>query len=110
MKLPELYQIIIPKKKIIDYLLSLSHTIGKHKARYFYKVGFSVENREQFSDAIIEIVRDINISKQFQNNYGTIFIIEGEMKTPSNTKIKVRTVWIVLTNQNIATLITVYPI
>jgi len=110
MKLTEKHPIIIPKEKITEYLLSLTHTKGKYKARYFYNFGFTVEKWELFSDAIKEIVENININKTFSNKYGTTFIVEGNIKTPFNADIKVRTVWIVLLNQNNASLVTVYPI
>ena len=41
-------------KKLIDYCLSESHPIGKHKARVFILVlGFSVENYQDLKNAIL---------------------------------------------------------
>jgi hypothetical protein len=40
MKLPAVQKAIVPRTKITDYLLCLTHTNGQSKARFFLNQGF----------------------------------------------------------------------
>jgi hypothetical protein len=54
MKLPNLEQAIVPPEKITDYLLSITHEDGKHKAAFFMGFGFTVESWEELAEALID--------------------------------------------------------
>lgn len=110
MNLAKLYEVNIPRKKITDYLLSSTHLLGKNKAAYFSKYGFYAENPEIFTAAIHQLVIEFDIQSVSENKYGKIYIVDGNLKTPSKKLMKARSVWIVLKNQETATLITIYPL
>ena len=40
MKLPNVEQVIVPRAKIVDYLLSETHRNGRYKAAFFLRFGF----------------------------------------------------------------------
>jgi hypothetical protein len=52
MKLPNLEQTVIPEGKIINYLLSFTHSSGRGKAQFFTHFGFSVENWHTLADSL----------------------------------------------------------
>ena len=41
MKLPNLEKAIVPREKIVDYLLSFVHKDGRAKAEFFMRFGFT---------------------------------------------------------------------
>jgi len=45
-----------------------------------------------------------------QTRFGTKYIIEGEVETPLQVKVIIRTVWMVALHTDIPKLITAYPI
>jgi hypothetical protein len=42
-KLPNHEHAVVPRAKILDYLLSDSHRDGQHKAAFFKRFGFAAE-------------------------------------------------------------------
>jgi len=52
MKLPNHEKAVVPKAKITDYLLSLSHRDGCSKAKFFMLFGFSPERSVRFRNEI----------------------------------------------------------
>ena len=53
MKLPYKNRAYIPPEKINNYLLSPTHEKGKHKARVFHSIGFTISNKELFERAVL---------------------------------------------------------
>lgn len=109
MNLSKRFSLSIPSNKVVKYLLSGSHTIGKHKAKFFFQFGFSFGQPEVFIEKIKELVENNNISNTRKNEYGVIYTVDGNLSTPIKISIRVRTVWIVLDKEKTATLVTAFP-
>lgn len=110
MKLPNCKSVIISKEKLTDYILSEIHPIGKFKANFFRKFGFDETNVNLFEKAIWKIAKSQQIIEILPSVFGTKYIIDGEIKTPSEKPIKVRTIWIIETNQIRPRFVTIYPV
>ncbi len=110
MKLTNTNNLLIPKEKLIDYVLSKTHAIGKFKAKFFRSLGFDETNVSIFEKALSKIARSQEIVDVQSSSYGTKYIIDGEIKTPREKLVKVRTVWIVEKGQTKPRFITVYPV
>ena len=54
MKLPNHEQAVVPRAKIVDYLLSDSHRDGRHKAAFFKRFGYAAESWEGLAQALWE--------------------------------------------------------
>lgn len=54
MKLPNTSDVVVSAAKIADYLLSLSHPIGRSKARFFLGFGFRLDRGEVLIQALKE--------------------------------------------------------
>ena len=109
MKLPNRKNVIIPKEKLTDYVLSDTHATGKFKARYFRSLGFNESNVELFENAVKKIAEQ-PIKETLKSPFGMKYVIDGEIKTPSDEVIRLRTVWIIEKGQNSPRFITIYPV
>lgn len=115
MKLPYRNRAFIPPEKINDYLLSLTHETGKHKAPRFRKLGFSEANTSLFENALLKIahasdVENISdmVDKKTGKYFGKKYAIMGSLIGPNKT-INIKTVWGILENKRKPYLITANP-
>jgi hypothetical protein len=109
MKLPAGESAYVPRDKITDYLLSLTHPVGCAKAVFFRAIGFDDSNTDLFESALLDIARNADVLEIEQKIYGEKYILEGPIHSPLNITRTIRTVWIVELNQNRPRFITAYP-
>jgi len=110
MKLPDFFELHIEKEKITEYLLNIRHPDGMSKANFFMNFGFTKENWKLFSVNLIKMCYIYEIQDQENTNYGTKFIFEGKINTPDGRNPEIKTIWFVPKNDNIAKLVTAYPL
>lgn len=110
MKLPYRQNAYIPKAKLIEYLLSQTHAVGKFKAKFFYKLGFNQSTVSIFERALLDIAQSKEIKEELSTVYGTKYVIDGKINTPSNKTVKIRTIWILEKGLKKPRFITVYPV
>ena len=110
MKLPHSNHVVVPKAKIIDYLLSLSHPEGRGKAQWFRQRGFTVEFWTTLSDALKRHVVDHEVATVEDSRFGIRYTIEGWLASPDRTKPLIRSVWFVETGEDMPRFVTAYPI
>jgi len=92
MKLPNHDRLIVPRERIVDYLLSPFHKDERGKAEFFRRFGFAVENWEVFAEALKFHATEYEVSKMEVSPFGMRYIIEGEIETPDKRNPKVRVV------------------
>ena len=109
MKLPNRKSVHIPTSKLEGYLLSITHTFGKSKAKYFRINGFNETNLEIFKRELENISLNNEIKERFSTSYGEKFIIDGIINTPKGGNIMVRTVWIIENGEKNPRFVTAYP-
>ncbi len=109
MKLPAGETSYVPREKITEYLLSLTHPVGQTKAVFFRKIGYNESNIESLEQALLTIARNGDVVEIEAKPYGVKYIIEGSALSPSNIITKIRTIWIVEINQSQPRFITAYP-
>lgn len=110
MKLPFRKNAYIPKEKLTRYILSETHADGKLKARLFRKVGFNETNVSLLEKSLLNIAYTQEIKNIVESIHGTKYVIEGPIETPSGKILKLRTIWILETNENIPRFVTTYPV
>lgn len=110
MKLPNCKYVIIPREKLLNYLLSERHTVGKFKARFFRKIGFRENNVSLLRKNLLRLAGSKEIKESILSEYGTKYILEGIIKTPRNKTVSIRTVWIIETDETKPRFVTAYPI
>lgn len=115
MKLPYRNRAFIPPEKINNYLLSLTHEKGRHKAIRFGKLGFSEANTSLFEKTLLGIAHTCNvdkiedmINKKTEECVGKKYTIISPVIGPNET-INIKTVWGIDNNKRKPRLITVNP-
>jgi hypothetical protein len=109
MELPNKSNAQISLTKIVDYLLSENHPVGKSKARYFRSHGFNDENASDLANGLLSIAQNGQVGSSERSLFGIKYVLDGELDTPNGDKIRVRTVWIIESNSDIPRFVTAYP-
>lgn len=109
MKLPGVSNAIVPPTKITEYLLSQAHPTGQRKAIFFRRCGFAAENWRSLATALIYHAQQHEVAAIAETRFGTKYIIDGELDTPSATEPEVRVVWFVEKGETAPRLVTAYP-
>jgi hypothetical protein len=110
MYLPHREKANVSREKIVNYLLSFSHPIGKHKATFFTNVGFEVAKPDVLIEALKELAKETAVTKTVRTNFGTKYVLDGYIWTPNKREYPLRTVWIIENKAEVAYLVTAYPI
>jgi hypothetical protein len=109
MKLPYAAKARVDRRKVVEYLLSVSHPDGSSKARFFLRFGFRVEKWEVFARALRKHGRENLVSMSVESAYGTRHSVDGPLETPDGRNPEVRTVWILAKRSRAPRLITAHP-
>ena len=70
MKLPAGGNVLIEERKVLDYLLSRSHPVGRFKARVFAALGFESRDVEAFIAEIRRIAAVGEVSEVIETSFG----------------------------------------
>ncbi len=109
MKLPNLERAYVPPEKITRYLLDISHDEGRGKALFYFQVGFSLVQWEELAQALIRHAQEHEVSKAEMTRFGTRYVVEGTLKTPSGRNVQLRSVWFISNGEPQPRLVTAYP-
>ena len=110
MFVPNSNQAYVPREKILNYLLSLTHAIGKNKAKFFRAHGYHDENAQYLEDGLMRIVQTTDFNEEIATPYGTKYVVDGILKTPRGPEVHLRTVWIVEIDEHRPRFVTAFPI
>ncbi len=110
MKLPYAEQAFIPEEKITKYLLNLQHPVGRSKAQFFMRFGFSVAGWKKLAIALYNHAQEHEVSTIRHISMGTLYAIEGVLHTPSGEYPLVRSIWFVPQGEKFPRLTSAYPL
>lgn len=100
----------IPRKKLVLYLLSESHAVGKSKARFFKQIGYDHDNLDLLEQGLLNIFQNNEITGTTDSPHGKKYIIDGTLHAPIDKTITLRTVWIIDTGRVDPRFVTAYPL
>jgi len=109
-KLPNRESAVISKNKLVKYLLSETHPVGKAKARFFRKLGFNETNVGKLAKLLLRIPKENDIKNVRKFSYGTNYVIGGTIETPNGKTVKIITVWFMKTEKTKPSFVTTYPV
>ena len=109
MTIPNFETAVIPREKITGYLLSLSHPVGRAKAKFFRAHGYSYENAQILAQDLSRVAALGRVVEEESTAYGTKYVAEGDILTPRGTTIVVRTVWFAEAEGIPLRFVTAYP-
>ncbi len=99
--------IIVEKRKVIDYLLNVAHPDNTGKAKLLISYGFHPENWEDFAESVIAHAVKAGVNSESETPFGRKITLTGNLETPSGKKLLIKSIWIVSEKSPI--LVTLYP-
>jgi hypothetical protein len=110
LKIPNAEYAIVPKAKVVNYLLSPTHFYGKTKEGFFTRFGFSLDEWEVFANSLKRFVQTTEMVREENSPFGKRFVVEGNLETPDGRNPFVRTIWFIENEEVIPHFVTAYPI
>lgn len=112
MRLPHRKNAIIKREKLIHYLLSTTHPVGRYKAVFFRGIGFNDANVDQFKHELYKIaqINDVKNSRSSDDSSGINYMIVGSLSAPNGEIYSVETVWYIKIGTQDPSFITAYPV
>lgn len=108
MRLPNADAVEIDVRKVRDYLLSATHPVGRHKARFFTALGLADTATTAFIAEIRRIAAAEDIASVKDTEFGRKYTVVGELRGSVGTA-PVETVWIQEHGRLFVRLVTVLP-
>ena len=109
MKLPQFRRAVVPKRKLVAYLLSEDHPDGSGKARWLRQYGFTPQNWRALAVALKRHAKEQSVASMQDSAFGTRYTLVGRLESPDGRNPSVRSVWFVETGGTIPRLVTAYP-
>lgn len=110
MKLTDRYELVVQRRKLTEYLLSRSHRVGKHKAAFLEGCGFAAARWQELASALRSHAARHEVAKVEDSPFGIRYAVDGILTTPSGRDARIRSVWFVASGENVARLVTAYPL
>jgi hypothetical protein len=109
--LPNAHLAVIEERKVTHYLLNGAHPDNGGKARFFYGLGFSVEDVPSFITALRQVAESGAVVERVESTFGEKFVVDGALSAKGgNASARViRTVWIIERGESAPRLVTAYP-
>jgi len=109
-KLPNYEYAVVPRAKVVDYLLSDTHRDGQHKAAFFKRFGFVTVEWERLAQALREHAAEHDVTRVETSSYGQRYIVEGIIRSPDMRNPLIRAVWFVESGEDTPRFVTAYPL
>lgn len=110
MNLPNLNNIRIDKKKVVEYLLNASHPDGYGKAMFFQHCGFTITEWKVLRNALREHAQVSQVTDEVLSRHGIRYVVEGPIETPTGKQYTIRTIWIIEKERETPRLVTAIPL
>lgn len=109
MKLPNSKNAYVPKEKLLGYLLSEAHPVGKSKAKFFRKLGFNETNADELERSLLSIAKTNDVENTKEMPYGISYVINGSINVPKHKSVTIKTVWFVESGKTSPRFVTAIP-
>lgn len=108
MKLRNADRAIIEPRKLHDYLLSLAHPLGRFKAQFFAKLGYSSDTWRRLANDLREQHLTQDARTLSPNEYGVKYEIVAPLKGPLGPAVSVVSVWFIPKGGSVPRFVTAY--
>ncbi len=106
MKLPGSAKALVNERKIRGYLM-MNRT--HWKARFVESKGYRIEEWKRLAEDLKQHGVRNDVVDTVESPFGTRYVVEGPLRTPSNDTIRLITIWIVEQGTEVPRLVTAYP-
>ena len=107
--MPNAAQAYVAKEKITDYLLSPTNNRGRDKEGFFTRLGFRIDQWEEFADALRSHCQANEVVDVLETPYGIKYAVVGAVETPDGRKPSITNVWQFDAGNDYPRLVTAYP-
>ena len=108
--LPHHKAAVVTKGKVVDYLLAQGHPSGRHKARFFFSLGFRPDRYDELRVALLQHAATHAVSSTRTSRFGTKYVVDGPIHGRGGRIAKVRCVWFIASGEVEPQLVTAYPL
>jgi len=108
-RLPHHERALIPASKLRDYLLDLDHPVGRHKAVFFARLGFSTRRLHLFERELRRLIACEPAWAFPRGPHGQKFQVWGTIRGPWRRRASIVTYWIQGLADSPPRLVTAYP-
>lgn len=108
MKIPGAERAFIDPQKLTDYLLSPIHPVGRFKAAWFARLGFTLGNWPLLQARLSALARSDAATDGPVSEHGHKYEVRGMLEGPSRSA-PVVTVWMVRVGEDHPRLVTAFP-
>ena len=109
MKLPDYQSAIVPTEKLELHLLSEIHPVGRAKALFLTNLGYDISEPGILAQELLTLAREGDVSDVQTSQFGSKYVVDGLIRTPSGATVSLRTVWIIEPDHPQPRLVTAYP-
>jgi len=109
MKLPGAEAATIDSGKVREYLLSLSHPVGRFKASFFASLGYGSAQWELLRNDLLALAREEPAATSLRTSYGQKYEVRGTLSGLNGRSAAVVTVWIILHGDSSPRFVTAFP-
>ena len=95
--------------QIRDYLLSTSHPVGRFKAPFFARLGYTVADWQRLEQDLLALANLGDADPGRESRYGQKYEIRGTLNGPSGKSASVLAVWIVRFEGDVPQFVTAFP-
>jgi hypothetical protein len=107
--LPNADRAIIDRVKLEGYVLSSRHPVGRFKARFFTRLGFTAERWRLFEQALREQHLGQPAEAGARDAFGQAFTIRAMLQGPTCAAALVISVWFIRVGEDHPRFVTAYP-
>jgi hypothetical protein len=93
-KIPSGEAAIVDRAKLTGYCLNPDHPRGKHKARVFATLGFTIENADDLRAALLAAAATVDALPAASDQFGDRYVLEFDINGPRGAGM-LRSMWIV---------------
>jgi hypothetical protein len=109
MALPNFTEAVVDESKLTGYLLSATHPLGRFKAQFFEKLGFTAQNWGEFRDTMLAAVALGESVSLGESPYGEKFEVLCTLVGPTGRSAQISTIWVVRHEEQYPRFVTAYP-
>jgi len=109
MRIPGSDNAFVDPAKVRDYLLSLEHPVGRFKAAFFGRLGYTRAGWQVLHAELQRLALSDDVSPGAASDFGQKFEVRATIEGPSGRRAAVVVVWIILNGEQVPRFVTAFP-
>ena len=107
MPIPDAADVVVPREKVVNFLLDPDHPENKGRAPLLVRLGYTMEDWERLAEDLRRMAMESD-SIEAPSPYGRRFRVVGNLNGPTGSRAW-RTIWEIPHGADAAFFVTAYP-